>query len=612
MSRFQIGLLGLFFLALLAVALPGLGIFAAITLIGLPIAFVYWAIPAIFLVTALTYVYWRLLPLPRIVGIGAAVILCALTLSVPAYLLNLKLEADAKTYAADDHDDLQLPLSAKTIAVRSNRGPRFRRHTGCDGFCMHALLNGVAQTVVRIKVKEPFSDMDPEEIGVAYSLEKRAQCPAVKFRPGGHELKLPREKGSAKHPASAEQAMRLRMSDGDCLVQREASLKEADLVISNLRLLRSTPPLRARFSFSAQQVSAHRLAVHRRDPATQKFEETYRWTGVQYTPLAWALLPAPVFGNSYDSAFGWLRWNKRINITDKRYRYEPDWPGFLVKTLGLKLALNSTDTQERINKKLEMVLDAGRDPTPEEWEAFATYFKDQIHRRVLSKPDFALAIRVLENPKFPAPPRSHMITKYAQTSKDPDLLAKVTALFFDRLMSAPTWSEGLGVTRKRSLRNLAIGLRRLPDEVFAPYYQELTTLAADPEAREHAFVVLSKLSVFGDRATPTLVRLIDAGTTGGRYFFRSNEYQHPYMAGMRGLCLAGENAKSALPELDTRMSQGKLPAHASYGDLLVQTMVRLGADAERVWPVYSSGQQNPKRDRFDKQVRQASSEKPRC
>lgn len=611
MSRFQVGLLGLFLLAMVACAVPGLGMFAALTFIGLPIAFALWAVPAIFLVVALTYVYWRLLPLPRIVGIGAAVILCAVTLTVPAYLLNLKLEADAEVFAAGDHNELQLPLSAKTIAVRSNRGPRLRGYTGCDGFCMHALLNGVAQTVVRIQVKEPLSNMDPEETGIAYSLGKRAQCPAVNFLPGGHELKLPRQKGSPTHPASAEQTMRLRMSNGDCLVEREATLKEADMVISNLRLLRAKRPVDAGFSLSAQLISADRHTLHQRNASTGQLTETFRWTGVQYKPFLWVLVPGPLFGNSFDVEIGWLRRNKRINITANR-NYEPDWPGFLVNTLGLNLALHGNDTQERIIKKLEMVLDAGRGPTPEEWEAFATYFKDQIHRRGLSKPDFELAIRVLENPKFPAPPRSHLITKYAQTSGDQELLAKVTALFFDRLVNAPTWSEGLGVTRKRSLRNLAIGLRRLPDEVFAPYYQELTTLAADPEAREHAFVVLSKLSVFGDQATPTLVRLIDAGTTGGRYFFRSNEYQHPYMAGMRGLCLAGENAKSALPELDTRMSQGKLPAHASYGDLLVKTMVRLGADAERMWPVYSAGQQNPTRDRFDKQVRQATSETPRC
>lgn len=48
---------------------------------------------------------------------------------------------------------------------------------------------------------------------------------------------------------------------------------------------------------------------------------------------------------------------------------------------------------------------------------------------------------------------------------------------------------------------------------------------------------------------PTLLALMKVGYASGESFYGDNRFQHPYLGGLQGLCLAGSSAASALQEL---------------------------------------------------------------
>jgi|GEM_PF-1800765 len=588
-----------------------IGVFATMGL-GLPIGILCWAIPAIFVIAMSYFLLSKVMPYRNgrhVVAVSASI---ALVLVIPAQIINLGIWGKVHNLVRSDHNNLQSPVRIKSIAVRKKYS--FGRGiTPCGGFCLHALLTGSAERVLLVHGDRRGNMKDVPDLSddaIEFSFKKSATCPAVKFTPGHHSLKIPRDRSSKKRYANAIEAMKLRISNGDCLISRPAKLRDSDMIITVKRLMRGVSNADIGFNIFNNTITADRISVH--VPAQDELKEVYRWTGVQYKPLV-MLLPAPMFGYQFDMGMGWLRVDRDVNIENKFYEH-PDWTNFLTKTLGFNLELDGAQSETRILAKIEHVLDENRPPSREEWQAFDAYY-ELIGISDNSKPNnrnFDLALRMLETTAFPPTKRLYAMARFAADMQDEQMVQRLAAALMNKINMGQTWSDDLGVSRKSALRTLAFGVNVLPESAFESHFKLFTKLAFDPEVREHAYIVFKKLSAFGGRSATTLLNLIDDGLAGGKHFFRTNKYQHPYLAGIGGLCLAGDRATIALSRMMHLLKEKNLPVHSSYGDLVINTLIRLGADPEHLWSLFSSSNNNVSRKHFDVEVLRARSDRPDC
>ena len=531
-------------------------------------------------------------------------------LFLSAQLLNYKIENKVQAIVSDDHDELILPLQFESVALRTKR--RWNGSgTSCEGFCLHALLTGTAQKVLVTNTKDFFKTLSFDDEAIEYSLQRREVCPEVKFTPGHHRLDLPFDRDSGKRAANAIEEIKLRMSSGDCLISTPSTLGQADVVLTRARMVQG-PHYASRlgFSLSTETETVDRLAVHTVDKTNVRFEELYRWTGVQYFSFSGALIPSPLFGSELEVNMGWLRREERINISSKYYEH-PDWVGFLTQTLELDLTLDGDVSRSNIRQAIKKIVQNGKTPTRAQWDMISTYF-DGVgigQNTELQEADYELAVDIIRNPAFPTPPRLYRVADYAVTHQSLATRKELADLLLTRLESGQTWGDDAHVKLGRETVNVAFGLKQFPVDVLEGQFYRIERLSHDPFMQEHGYTLLMHMHIYGEKAAPVLLKLMENGLDGK---ISGNRYQHPFLAGIGGLCLLGPKGKATLPRFQELMASGSIPLHGSYGQLLINTLVSLGADPEQIWPLWESRYSNPTRERFDKHLGQAKTSSWSC
>ena len=608
--------------AVAALILPELGTIAAITIIGLPLAAMYWAMPAIMLVIGMAWLIHRFLPhfLPARPVIAIAVSLALL--AVPPFVVNPRIERDARALTAGDHDDIRLPLDAGSIALRPSNWRNLRRdfddgYTVCNQLCLHALLNGSADRFLISTQADPHTAISAAKPAIEYRLQKSTSCEPAKFRQTPSDLHFPRSNDSQN--GDAVEALRLREVAGTCLVGREAMLADARIVITEgPAKKRARTRLDTGFDLGADTINANRISVHRIETATREPVEIFRKTSVSYRPLAPLLLPVPEFGAEFRTSMVWWRLSRSINPGSK-YAEKRDWTDFLTEKLGMELMLKPNGEKgDPTIAATRAIIAANRAPTAAEWQLIATHFEKTGlgTRNGPKKEDFDLASAIVRDIRFPVPPRLHAIVSSSTVNAAPDDLDSLTSSLLHRLQSKPAYGQELGADWESQIREISIALWNMPDEIVAAHAEGMLAAAKDAQVRENGRMLLKKLHVLGAVAVLLQVELIDAGLAGGKNFFRENRYQHPYIGGLEGMCLAGQSASSALPQLRERIGAGSMPLHASYGKLLTVTLIRLGADEEMAFRVYSAGKRGSEpeniRRLFAALVKRSKSDRPDC
>ncbi len=602
-------------LSLVVLAIPELGVIAVISLIGLPLALAYWATPAVFLLCLIAYLINRILPLAGKTGAAVSLVAAAAVLAIPPLVLNGPIHRKAASFASGDLDALQLPVTARSIASRESF--RFGKGvTQCDGFCLHALLTGTAERFLVADTDTPFGDIAPDTVAIEFRLEPGDTCPPVSFKPGTYALTFAAAKGDTARPADPVETLKLRASEGECLVSRPATLGDADLVISRGTVTKGIH-LRSDtgFSFAADTAVANRITVHRKAGGT-RFDEVYRHTEVRYQPFGWFLVPSVVMSSGFKVKTGWWRTKSWINV-QSRYDGPHEWTTFLTRKLGLDLELKGEDTKAKTLARLRKLLDEGTPPSSADWALFSQYF-DRLgigRNTKMSAEDFELGLRMLGSENYPAPPRLHNLVKYAGRNAGDAEMAHLAGFFVARLNSDTSRHQALGVKPEKQIKHLASGIGALPAAVLLPHKKKMVALASRPDIQRHGYTALLRLAVYGDDAVPVLLTLMKVGLEGGEHFYRNNHFQHPYLGGLRGLCLAGAGAASALPELRRLTAEGKLPDHSSYGRLLFTTLLRLGEDRETVRARFMAAKRNKANatdKHFETLAARASKDKPPC
>ncbi len=266
-------------------------------------------------------------------GTGAALALTLALLAVPPYLVNRKLDANAKAQVAGDLDIGTVP-KGKSIAVRygSYNWSKSNGVMNCDGFCQRALINGVAERVLMVEqdvnlALDPFVEVD------SFRLERRQSCPQDRLPQAFDPIKI-RDREQVRYAKSAAELMRLEIAKGNCLIAERAALGTADFVLSIGNSKRGDDENSAGLSIRADTVRADRITMH--EQQGNAFRETYRKTFVVTYKLA--PLFAPTAGGGYQLRMHPVlaRWRETINI-DKKYYEKPDLTAFLTERLGFDL-----------------------------------------------------------------------------------------------------------------------------------------------------------------------------------------------------------------------------------------------------------------------------------
>jgi len=425
-----------------------------------------------------------------------------------------------------------------------------------------------------------------------------AGCPAFDLKEGD-SIDIPGEKTvwGDKSPADL---LRLKAAQGICLTARDASINEADGVLVAARIKKGHSPYSAGLSLLADTVSAERLTLFVRQDG--RLVERYRATGVTYHPMLPILLPSYVGGYGLELAPGFLRGTEYLGDAE-RFRPSPSLGHFLADTLKFDLALRDADATQVTQDVIAVALDRPGPIDRANAKVMQDFFETLSRRKDAQRADAELALRVLADRRVPVPRMaSAPVRKFA--TNDPALARAFAAVLFGRLFEIdPSAKEDDPAYLGYPLDYLANAIADLPDDAILPYRDELERLARDKEARVQAYRALRRLSVFGADTVPTLIFLID--DSYAEKDRTSNTWQHPYLAGVQGLCGLGPAGNAAVPLLFERLEDGRVVQYGAYWKMTINTLISLGADPDEAWTYMESKKQNYTRDRFDSVVRRA-------
>jgi hypothetical protein len=578
---------------------PSVVVIAAITVIGIPIAIALLLAPLVFIVSLGAWFIGRALRLGYAgyaIGVGAVL----LALAVPASLINASLEQRAASFTAEDRDALGKGLHAKVIAVRSDTARFGHDETACDGFCMRALMNGVAERVLFVQ-QDANAPLDAATPARSFRLEKRTACPAVDLRGGHDEIKdEDRPRGSKRK--YAHELMQLEIAKGNCLIEEPARLGDADVVLSRGTVHRGKSVIAAGLDPTADTVTAKRLSVHVRDG--HGFRETYRRTSV-ITHFLTPVLAPTAEGAAELRAYAVLaRTTVRQNLPSQ-YETEPDWSGFLTGTLKLDLALRDGAAEEDTRQVLAQ---AAAGTVSEGTDKLGHDFLDGIsRRRKMSAEDYPLARSLLTDLRFSVPLNAWAAVRYAAEA-DESYFDAIAGAMFQRLANIAANDDGKRYPDwQDEARYIAAVVRELPAAAILKHRQELDWLAKQERLRVWAHPALVRLHEFGGDAAATLLMLMDEAVRLKDVY--DTDWNNTYVAGLVGLCRMGPAGQAMIGPIYKRLASGAMVKHGSYWDLTIQTLVGMGAAPDEIWTHLQTNDRNHTQKRFAREVARAKKDR---
>jgi len=548
----------------IALAIPAVTLFLMLTVIGIPVAIALMAAPTLFLTAALTkFFYQPAKRLPR--GVAIAVLLAIGVLAAVPVPFNTALELRARKYVAGDHDELHRPFVSKVVAIRRD-GTYRTSDPPCDGFCKRALINGIVDRVLvqTIDPNRPMSD-----IAASYRLEKRDTCPPVSLPPSD-DIAVENDHENTGS-INVDEVLQLRIANGECLIRETAPIALADTIITVRNVHRGTDAYGAGLNPAADTIKADRITVEQKNG--DNYHETYRRTGVVTYKLWPIFTPTLINGYGFDIRPGIGRGYEFKNIPG-RYYEKPDWSGFLTKTLGMDLALRRQGVATLVREKVASILKRPGTVADADQKVIDGYFDGFLRSQTIEYADYNLILDVIDDQRVLLPSTAWAVVRYA---KNPP------AGYFEHIADG-----AFKRLRETNLANpreqpefLGSVINILPNGGLLKHRADFEWLARQDRLRVLANPALVRLADFGADAAPTLLFLIDGAnrTSGGT----NNDWQHPYLQGMIGLCRLGPQASVMVQPLYDRIDAGKIALWGSYYGLTINTLAAMGAGTEEIW-----------------------------
>jgi hypothetical protein len=586
--------------AAIALMMPSLATVALITIIGIPIGIYLMAAPFLFLLVAGISLVSHFLGGGWAARIAGATVTMAL-LAAPPYFVNQSLDSRANAFVAEDHDDGIKP-AGRIIAILNDRAGGYGKDTlNCDGFCQRALINGVADQILLV-AQDLNLAIDPAKPAASFRMEKRAFCPPVKLPQGHDPIEIEGEQKNWQGKR-IDELMQLEIAKGNCLIAETVPLGMADVVFSVGTIHRGQSTISAGLSLFADTVKADRITMHEKRGSS--FVETYRWTGVVVHKLAPFYAPT-IEGGAELRAYPVLaRTMDKININEKYYD-GPDWSGFLVNRMQYDLAKRADQAEEDTRTVLKDALMRPAADSGAPGQVSSDFFEGIQRGRKIEGEDLEIARKLLEDERFPVLIGAPTAVLYAKNAP-PDYFDAIGDAMFKRLRAFAALDDGKPYPSWREEAS-TIGrvIDALPREAILKHRDDLEWLARHERLRVRAYGGLYRLSEFGADGAKTLLWLIDdsqrfkSARDGS-----SDDWQHPYLAGLTGLCRSGAAAKDMVQPFYDRLKDGRIVKFGSYWRLNIHTLTGMGANPDDMWQYLQTDDKNNTRARMDREVARA-------
>lgn len=562
-------------IALMVIAVaPILFLVAALSFVGIPIAFLLFFVPA----AAMLYIAQELLHqfairhflpgnLGRIVSVAAPVV----AMFVVATLANARIDGEVAKLVAGDRDELS-NTPVRSLALVEGNAWRRDDESACGGLCQRLLLTGAVGEVFVATSAEGADAIDPNAPARAYRWRRGGACEAKKVPNSA------RENGDAIAP---DEAVRLRIAAGECLDEQNVRVGAADAILLSNNPARRTNAYSARLDAFADATGADRLAYFVRRNET--FVEEYRRTMVlamRHPPVAF---PAIVEGPQLHVAVGFLRLAKRVN-REKYQDLDLARAQFLSGRLGMRISLADSVAPDRV-AAIDAIL-KGRAPDVTTTRGLIDDFLSAPPRA--NEPGARAyaerVIAIIEDNTLELP--YSIATGVAQIAQHhKDLATRAADALLARIKAA---EPGARQSRYNdSLIRIAVrALSILPDETIALRSGDIVALIDDAERRGDAAQLFERLSVLKADGVAPLLNVIDAAREDSALATAAGDdrWRDLFEAGLKGLCKTGAREAAAPLAARLRATDDFRQYHWALG---IETLIALGAPPAEVRALYS-------------------------
>lgn len=577
----------------------------ALIIIGIPLTLIIAVIPAITLFLLVARISYSFL-YNRNVNVNwfTSAIASLALLAIPPLLINGYFDYKATNLMAGDSNNIDPSTKISTLAVIYPMS--YYRGGVCDDFCQRALLNNQVQRMVMARVKSPMENVDLNITGVAYWFEKRDVCPKIELKDGINNLEMKRGQ-KQRYRRKPSELIRLRATSGICFITGEAKINEADavLILGNIKRSQKSTPIG--LNPFIDTISASRLSFDLRENG--KLERKYQATMITTNALFPVLLPGLFESRRLQLNTGFLRKPTYLGGA-RKYHSTPPLTKFVQDVLQFNVELSDQEGDERALNVVRAALKRTDDLTVSELAVIRDIFKNVPRRTKLSEEKTLLMLDILEDHRIPIPSNTSSIVRNLPDSNS-EITDRMAAILFERLRSfTPDRTQSHPNRQYASLGALGKAIAALPDGSVEPYFSELDALAKKKIQRIYAYVALKRLSDFKGKGIPPLLHLIDDAdayrkTNGKTKNLLANSWQHPYLAGIQGLCRlarTGFKDDTIVSKLYERIDDKRINMRGSYAKSAVATLIGFGADPEEIWQHFealNSKYLKPNRKRFD-------------
>lgn len=294
----------------------------SLTLMGLPVHYIFSFAPILCIFLLLIMIAMRLAAISRFMLIVGGAGLLIFLLCIP-FVFNQIVERRAAELLAADIREFTRPSAIRTLAVSRLGEPK------CDDFCQKMLLNKQVERLLYTSAADYSPVVVDGAAATSFRMERRDSCPAVNLALSTGEVSRVSDKRADKEPTSAE-LMRAAMAGGNCLIVEAAKLGEADVVLFRRTVMNGpTSNLAASFGLNATQAMGDLLAMHIRDG--RSFRQVYRRTIVTGDMLK--------FMSFFPLSFDRFVQQPILQLVTKHFSDGPDWNVFVTEMLGFDLTL---------------------------------------------------------------------------------------------------------------------------------------------------------------------------------------------------------------------------------------------------------------------------------
>lgn len=331
-------LLVLFFCAALVPAdgLNSLALILAFTIVGIPLAFLISAFPALafILIPARLLdrlIFQRFFPGAVVTGfVAIGAILAASCLF--AVVDNKRQSKVVARLLVQDLDNLPRPIDDQKIALVSTDA-----RNGCDNYCQRLLLTGQATAVLVASNKDELGNAVPDFSASAkeFKLENLGICPPPPDSLKSQSIDLVGEPPAPKTQQAYTLILQASVA-GRCLTETESTLASADLVIFDGIARRRVAKNETSFASGKDTLLVTRREVWIVMRDGQQVLAA-RWTHAVAPSLPGIALPMVLPALSFDPHKGFLR---TPHFLPER---QPGYTTFMQGILGLRLSLMDPD-----------------------------------------------------------------------------------------------------------------------------------------------------------------------------------------------------------------------------------------------------------------------------